>query len=329
VPVTDLLGEGKTSLNTSITSRKNLPDMKQRKLGKTDIHVSEIGLGCASYWGKEKFSEKAAINIVAKAIDKGVNLFDTGHSYSDGNAEVRLGKALAGIRDKSKIAISTKAGTRIADNGKLYKDFSPEWIRESCHQSLTKIGIDSIALFHLHGPSVSDLSTEVLEELRKLKSEGLIQSIGVNSFDDVVLKRILELDSFDFVMPDYNILAREREPLIDKFYEKGIGVIAGAALADSLFSNRIFKIKSSKDLWYLARALKNFRGKLIKGFSYRFMNDYTEITGPQIALAYILQNKKITSAVFGTTSEKHLLENIAAAEMKLADDILNKIRSKQ
>jgi 1-deoxyxylulose-5-phosphate synthase len=303
--------------------------MKQRRLGKTNIYLSEIGLGCASYWGKEKFDEAQAISVVSKAIEYGVNLFDTGHSYSDGNAEIRLGKAIAHVKDKSSLAISTKAGTRIAPTGKLYKDFSPEWIRESCQLSLTKIGVSHISLFHLHGPSINDLTSAMLTELLKLKSEGLVQAIGVNSFDDAVLNRVLELECFDFVMPDYNVLTREREPLIEAFYEKGIGVVAGAALADSLFSNRIFKIKSFKDVWYLARALKNFRGKLIKGFSYRFINSYEEMTGPQIALAYVLENPKITSAVFGTTSDKHLLENIAAADMKLANDILNVIRSRK
>lgn len=303
--------------------------MEKRKLGKTNIHLSEIGLGCASYWGKLKFNEKSAIDLVALAIDKGVNLFDTGHSYSDGNAESRLGKAIRHIKDKSGIAISTKAGTRITNDGKLFKDFSPEWIRESCHQSLHRIGVESIALFHLHGPSAKDLTPAVIDELNKLKAEGSVQSIGVNSFDDAILNRCLELDCFDFIMPDYNILTREREPLIESFYERNVGILAGAALADSLFSNRILKIKSHKDLWYLARALKNFRGKLIKGFSYRFMNDYAEITGPQIALSYILRNKMVTSAVFGTTSEKHLLENIAAADMTLADQILEKILSKK
>jgi 1-deoxyxylulose-5-phosphate synthase len=302
--------------------------MHKRKLGQTNIYLSEIGLGCASYWGKENFNEKTALNIVAKAIDAGVNFFDTGHSYSDGNAEIRLGKAIAGLRNKSDLAISTKGGTRIANNGKLYKDFSPQWIRTSCQQSLTQMGIDSIAMFHLHGPTVNNLNDEVLEELKNLKSEGLIQSFGINSFDDAVLNKALELGCFDFVMPDYNILSREREPLIDAFHEKGTGVIAGAALANFLFSNHIFKIKSTKDLWYLARALKNFRGKLIKGFSYRFVNDYPDITGSQIAISYILQNKKIASAVFGTTSEAHFSENIAAADIALADEILNRIRSK-
>jgi 1-deoxyxylulose-5-phosphate synthase len=300
--------------------------MKKRQVGSTDIYVSEIGLGCASYWGKEKFNEKQAINIVHEAIAQGVNLFDTGHSYSDGNAEIRLGKSLANIQNKSDLAISTKAGTRIGNDGKLYKDFTPAWIRESCHQSLKKIGIDSIPLFHLHGPSVKDLNDDLLDELDKMKAEGLVRAVGVNSFDDSVLAAILERDFFDFVMPDYNILSLEREPLIDKFSEKGVGIIAGAALADSLFSNRIFKIKSAKDIWYLARALVNFRQKLIKGFSYRFVNNYKDVSGPQIAIAYILQNQKICSAVFGTTSEVHLLENLSAAEITLPEDILNRIR---
>ena len=303
--------------------------MNKRKLGKTDIHVSEIGLGCASYWGKKRFDEKEAIHIVHQASEYGVTLFDTGHSYSDGNAESRLGKAIAGLRDKNSLVISTKAGTRIAHNGRLYKDFSPPWLRASCQQSLQRLGIERIGLFHLHGPSIRDLTPEVLAELARLKSEGLVQAVGVNSFEDEVLQRVLALDCFDFVMPDYNILARERESLIDAFYAKGIGVLAGAALADSLFSNRIFRLRSAKDLWYLARALKNFRGKLLKGFSYRFMNNDKDMTGHQIALAYVLQNTRISAALFGTTSAKHLRENMAAAEMTLSDEIVRQIRSRR
>ena len=102
-------------------------------------------------------------------------------------------------------------------------------------------------------------------------------------------------------MLDYNILAQDREPMIDKLYAKGIGVIAGAALADSLYSNRIFQIRGVKDLWYLARALKNFRGKLIKGRSFQFVNNIPNMTGAQIAIAYVLKNQKISSAIFGTT----------------------------
>ena len=110
--------------------------MNKRVLGSTNIQISEIGLGCASYWGKKFFSEKQAIKIVHTALDKGVNFLDTGHSYSDGNAEHRLGKALIDITNKNDLCISSKAGTRIHSNGNLYKDFSAKWIEESCHLSI-------------------------------------------------------------------------------------------------------------------------------------------------------------------------------------------------
>lgn len=152
-----------------------------------------------------------------------------------------------------------------------------------------------------------------------------MKAIGVNSFDDNVLEKVLDLKVFDFVMPDYNILCKEREPLIEKMNSKGIGVIAGAALADSLYCNRVFKVKGIKDLWYLARALKNFRGKLVKGFSYRFINNEPNITAAQIALAYVLSNTKISSAVFGTTSGNHLLENLGAISIDLPDEIMRRI----
>jgi aryl-alcohol dehydrogenase-like predicted oxidoreductase len=182
-------------------------------------------------------------------------------------------------------------------------------------------------MLQLHGPNVENINDDVIKELLQLKKEGLVKSIGVNSFDDKVLSKILSAGIFDFVMLDYNILCKERELIIDRFYEKNIAVIAGAPLADSLYSNRVFKIRGMKDIWYLVRAIKNFRGKLIKGFSYRFVNNVDGITGAQIALRYVLNNKKISSAVLGTTSSEHLLENIKAEDAIIPEYILERIKT--
>ena len=128
-------------------------------------------------------------------------------------------------------------------------------------------------------------------------------------------------------MLDYNILRQDRNTLIKALSKKGIGVVAGAALAESLFSNRILKIKSFKDIWYLARALKNFRHHLIKGFDYRFINKYYGISGSQIALSYVLQNSHVSSAVFGTTSLIHLAENLESSNLVITSEIYKKICS--
>jgi aryl-alcohol dehydrogenase-like predicted oxidoreductase len=299
--------------------------MRYRLLGKTGIAVSEIGLGCASYWGKASFSESTAIEIVRVAVANGVTLFDTGHSYSGGNAEVRLGRAIRSVRHDSALVVSTKAGTRIADSGRLYKDFSPEWIRKSCRLSLQNLGMESLGLFQLHGPAIGDLRSELIDELCLLKSEGLVRAIGVNSFDRNVLEHVLKTKAFDFVMLDYNILTRRQEDLIDRLYDGSIGVIAGSALANSLFSNRILKITSHRDLWYFARAVVNFREKFKNGFAYRFINQCEAMTGPQVAMAYVLANNKVSAGVFGTTSIDHLLENIVASDLVIPDQLMDLI----
>ena len=184
---------------------KKVLKVHKRRLGSTDIKISEIGLGCASYWGKKIFNEKQAVKVVHTALDKGVNFLDTGHSYSDGNAEHRLGRALKDIANKNALCISSKAGTRIDGKGKLYKDFSPSWIEESCYLSIKNIGLDYLPLFQLHGPSIANLNPELLDKLLKLKEQGTIGAIGINTFDDDVIEHIVDLKVFDFIMLDYNI----------------------------------------------------------------------------------------------------------------------------
>ena len=88
--------------------------MKYRKLGNTDISVSEIGLGCSGFWGDKRFSDSAAVKVVLDAYHAGVNFFDTGSNYSNFNAEPRLGRAIKEIlksNPRDSIVVSTKAGS--------------------------------------------------------------------------------------------------------------------------------------------------------------------------------------------------------------------------
>ena len=300
--------------------------MKYRQLGASKISLSEIGFGCASYWGKKVFPEKKAIELVHIAVEKGVTLFDTGHSYSNGNAELRLGKALSGVSLQIDLCISTKAGTRIASNGSLYNDFSPAWIARSCQQSLLNLNIKQIGVFHLHGPNIEDLNDDLYELLLKLKQKGLVKALAINAFDEAIIRHATASKVFDCVMLDYNILSQQREKLINDLYAQNIAIMAAAPLAGSLYSNRIFKLRGLKDLWYLARAVKNSSANIFKGRKYKFINKYQHYTGAQVALAFVLNNPKISCAVFGSTSSKHLLENLEASELDLSNEMLRKIR---
>lgn len=106
------------------------------------------------------------------------------------------------------------------------------------------------------------------------------------------------------------MLKQEREPLIKKLSEQGIGVIAGQPMAESLYSNRIFKIRTVKAMWYWVRTVVNFRKLLFKGRKIRFVNYVDGMSGSQIVLKYVLDNQDVSATVFGTTSLKHLRENL-------------------
>mgnify|MGYP005772287255 CR=1 FL=1 len=300
--------------------------MDKRQLGNTDLYLSEMGYGCASIWGKSFFPEEQSIKLFEEAFKGGISFFDTGFSYD--NAEERLGKCLQQIgNDKRKeLIIASKCGTRINEHGKYYHDWSVDWMKRSVDISLNRLHTDYLDMLHLHGPTISEITDEVVRFMRGLKEQGVVRAIGVNSFDTDVLTYICKNKLFDFVMLDYNVMRQDREPLINEMNKNGIGIIAGAALAQSLYSNRVFKIKGKKDIWYLLRALKNFRGHMKDGLAYRFMNNVPGFTGNQLALKYVLDNPCITSAVFGTTSVEHLLENIKPCDLEMPNNIRKQIK---
>jgi aryl-alcohol dehydrogenase-like predicted oxidoreductase len=301
--------------------------MLYRPLGRTGLTVSEIGLGCASWWGKAAFSEETALGLVHAALDLGVTLFDTGASYSAGEAEPRLGRALKG-RDASKLVIATKAGTFHAGGGSIGRDFSPAAIVASAERSLKTLGLDALPLLQLHGPTVAELDA-LLAALGELKARGLVRALGVNSFDPAVIEHVIGLAAFDVVMVDYNVLRPEREPLIARAAAAGKGVLAGMALAMGHTGLQVAKIRAPQDLWYAARGLMRHRAEVRRGLRFRFLHEHGEITGSQAALAYVLANPGVSAAVIGTTRLAHLRENAAASGRTLPPELAARIQTAQ
>ena len=297
----------------------------QRLLGKTGVSLSPIGFGCASIWGNRLISDSDAVRLFETAYDLGVTYFDTGHSY--GTAEERIGKALRqGNVPRDRIVISTKFGTRIV-NGKLVHDVSPAWMRDSVQMSLRRMGLDCIDLLCIHGTRSGDFCAETFDALHALQKDGLVRWIGASTSNDVrLIEEIGRHDWFDFVFLRYNILNRALEPIIEMLAGKQIGVIAGAPLAEGLYSDRIYHPRSKQDLWYLARAAAHFRKQLREGKRYRFIDHADGMTGAQIALRYVLDNPYVTSAVVGTTSAEHLREDLQTLHMKIPPDVLQKIQ---
>lgn len=302
--------------------------MLYRALGRTDLAVSEIGFGCASWWGKPAFAESAALELVHAAIDGGVTFFDTGASYSAGEAEPRLGRALKG-RDTDRLVIATKAGTFHAGGGRIGRDFTAAAVTASAERSLGSLGLPVLPLLQLHGPAVHELTDELLAALESLKARGLVRALGVNSFDPAVIEHAIGLPAFDVVMVDYNVLRPEREPLIAAAVAAGKGVLAGMALAMGHTGLQVAKIRRAQDLWYAARGLVRHPREVIEGARFAFLHRLPGVTGSQAALAYVLANRDVACAVIGTTRMAHLRENLAASGIVLGSDILRRIQAAQ
>jgi aryl-alcohol dehydrogenase-like predicted oxidoreductase len=299
--------------------------MLYRPLGRTGLSISEIGFGAASWWGKRQFNEIRAARLVDAAIAGGVTFFDTGSSYSGGNAEPRLGRVLKG-RDASGLVVATKAGT-FAEGRAIRRDFSPAAIVASAERSLRNLGLDVLPLLQLHGPSAGEITDELRGALQGLRARGLVRALGVNSFDPAVIDHAIGLPDFDVVMVDYNVLRLDREPLIARAAAAGKGVLAGMPLAMGHTGLQVAKLRAPRDLWYAARGLMRHRREMANGARFGFLHRQAAMTGSQAALAFVLANPDVACAVVGTTRMAHLTEDLAASGIALPQDLMARIRA--
>jgi len=273
----------------------------------TDISV--FGFGCSSYWAKPSYSKKMAINIVHRAYVKGVNYFDTGASYANGEGERRLGVALKDF-NRDSFVVSTKCGTFLDQNGRVIKSFEPLRLRASLNQSLNRLQLDYVDIFYLHGPSLEDMTPEVMQCLCELKKEGLIRQVGINTFDRSVLRGINDLP-FDVVMAQYNIIDVDSLDELVLLRQSGKTIISATlGIGSALFSLQNFYPFNKKTLWYLLRTLKNDPTFLIARWNAKDRLSESNQSPLESVFSFAKKNDIVSSFVFNTTEMLHLEQNL-------------------
>ena len=282
--------------------------------------ISALGFGCSSVWASTYFDETDAGDILAAALDGGMNHFDTGPSYGVGLGEHRLGQFLKG-RSCADLCLTTKVGSNLID-GQVVRDFSPEIMQRSFDASLERLGVDHIDILYLHGPDVADLNDDVFIFFEKLKKEGRISYSGVNSFNSAVLNAVVDTP-IDAVMLQYNVSDLSASPQIDQLYAAGKIILSATAMGRAKFTLSTFIPKNRASAWYLARMMRYEPSFLWKGP--RIARRLAKIGKPltDSAIQFVTGHPKILSSLFGTSNIQHLKNNASAGHGSLTEEEWN------
>ncbi len=295
--------------------------MHYRDFGKTGLRVSEIGLGCAPV-GMQP--DRDYSELLRRALDLGVNFYDTADFYSSYRSEEWLGKAFSAVRDK--VIITTKFGT-IPGKG---KDFSVVHMRRSLEDSLRRLRTDYIDVYQLHSPAPSVLDDgQLLEALRQVKRDGKVRYYGLSTEGGQRGLDAIARWQVDSVQITFNLF--HQEPA-DRFFSeaqrRGVGVIVKSPLDSGILGGDLSpgkprKLDDARERWGEEETVR--RQRLFDEVS--FLAEGTGRTWSQAALQFVLSFAGVSTVIPGTTSVKHLEENVAASGGHLAEEEIARIRS--
>lgn len=295
--------------------------MKKNRLGKSDLYVSELTLGCMSLGTDQENARK----IIDAALDAGINHFDTADLYDFGINEEIVGASVKGKRDN--IVITTKVGNHFHKETKnWFWDPSKEYIKQEIKTSLERLGTDYIDFYMLHGGTLADPIDETIEAFEDLKKEGLIRAYGISSIRPNVIQEYVKRSNIDAVMTQYSLLDRRpEEETLDLLYENNISVLARGPLAKGMLSNKAIAQMEQKGkdgyLGYSNDELNAIYRELSKHAS-------EELSMNALALKYVLKHPAVASAVFGASSVSQLMENMNFDHSKgLADDTYSALQN--
>ncbi|MGE5421419.1 MAG: aldo/keto reductase [Chloroflexota bacterium] len=303
--------------------------MKTRRLGKSGLEVSEIGLGCMGMnFGYGVIADhKQAIAVIHKAVEMGVTFFDTAEVYGPYINEELVGEALEPF--KGKVVIATKFGFNIGGPG---VDSNPARIRKVAEASLKRLRIDSIDLFYQHRVDPNVPIEDVAGTVKDLIKEGKVKHFGLSEAGVKNIRKAHAVCQVTALQSEYSLWWREPEDeIIPVLEELGIGFVPFSPLGKGFLTGKMNEDTTfdSKDFRSTVPRLspENLKANMVFVDLVKDIAQRKKATPAQVALAWLLSQKPWIVPIPGTTKIERLVENLGAASVTLTKEDLEEIEA--
>ncbi len=309
--------------------------MQKRRLGNTDLELTTVGLGTWAMggpwqygWGPQDDDE--AVAAIRAALEIGINWIDTAPAYGLGHSEELIREALK--QKSERPIIATKCGLLWNEKKEKVSCLKRESIRQECHASLKRLGIEIIDLYQVHWPEPDEDLEQAWEEMTRLCEEGKVRYLGASNFSVEQIKRVQKIHPVASLQPPYSMLHRQVEDeLLGYCAQNDSGIVAYSPMARGLLTGKFNAARLSS----LApddhrRRSPDFQEpqfsatvKLVDGL--RKIAERNGRTCAQLAISWVLRRPEVTAAIVGARRPDQIIETAPAADWKLSKKDIDKI----
>ena len=300
-----------------------MTEAKERKLGRTDISIHPVGLGCmgmSEFYGPAE--EAASIKVIHHTLEKGARFLDTADMYGTGENERLVGRALKDRRDQA--VLCTKFAIRRDDAGAFIGvSGRPEYVKTACEASLRRLGVETIDLYYQHRVDPQVPIEETVGAMADLIKEGKIKALGLSEASAATLRRAHAVHPVTAVQSELSLWSRDFEQdVIPLCEELGITFVAYSPLGRGFLTGQIRSLDDLADDDWRRNNPRFQPGAFEKNLqAVDTLKQWAEARGctpAQLALAWVLSRSEAVVSIPGTRSTARLDENLASAELALS-----------